>query len=474
MGPMYVMPTLTRIRERKRMKKKLLITIIGIEFIILMISFIPIKNNNSKVLQEVKTENKENNKNTLAIMLRGKDSEEYTPSESNTWPGGDYKFVKAECMDKDGSELNYYSIIDFDDENNTATITTKDTVYCYMYFAEGMNAAERIELYSGKNTPKNATTLEPEQDVKDRGDVLRRFQGTATDVTNNYICFGTGRTDECTQNPDKYMYRIIGYALNDETETNTKKGQVKIVKKEALENPMAWHNNYNENITWFQSDLYKQINNQDEKIKAYLGNTTYVPSGWESKIADHTWWTGDMTYTANGGWQSSGVNVYKIEVGRATAEYDVLNQQSGKSQIKVTNGIEGDPYYHTTIRYDRVRQPWTIHQSAKVGLMNLSDYYLAYGGGDKTCAGNTDCVNTWVHLSKNDPKAPSVHEWLMDRRGFQVEWGRYYALAAPSYGETSSDFFTHLLSVRPVLYLESSVTLNGSGTLADPFIIILN
>ena len=117
MGPMYVMPTLIRIREEE-MKKRLLITIIGIEFIILMISFIPIKNNNSKVLQEVKIENKENNKNTLAIMLRGKDAEEYTPSQNNTWPGGDYKFVKADCMDKDGNKLNYYSIIDFDDGEN--------------------------------------------------------------------------------------------------------------------------------------------------------------------------------------------------------------------------------------------------------------------------------------------------------------------------------------------------------------------
>ncbi len=411
---------------------------------------------------ETKEETKEiRENNTLAIMVKSKDATEYTPSKENTWPTGDYKYAGSLCVGNDGREIEEDEVISFNNDSHTATITTKDTIYCYLYFAEGEDAVTRIKRLS-------SSSLEAEGDVKARGDVLRRFQGDKDKVQNNYICFGTSITEECVNNTDRYMYRIIGYATdNDDETTNTKKGQLKLIKKEALEEAMQWHYNYNDNINWFQSDLYNRIT-----TSAYLQNSYYVPIGWENKIADHTWWTGDMIWTANGGSQS-GAEVYKIETGKSPSEYDVYNA-NGQSQIYVNNGVEGDPYYHKTIKYDRVRQTWTIHQSAKVGLMNLSDYYLAYGGGDKTCAGNTDCVNTWVHLSKNDPKAPSVHEWLMSRYGFRVDWGRYQALSVGSNGDSSRTFFTALLSVRPVLYLGSSVTLNGSGTLTDPFIIILN
>ena len=450
------------------MKKIIIVILIIIEIGLIMINYNTALSNKEIDKIETKEETKEiKENNALAIMIKGKNETKYKPSESNTWPEAPYKYAGSLCIGNDGRDIEESEVISFDNDNHTATITTKDTIYCYLYFAEGEDAVTRIKRLSGDS-------LENKEDVSAREDVLRRFQGDKDKVQNNYICFGTSITEECVNNTDRYMYRIIGYATDNDDVTNTKKGQLKLIKKEALEEPMQWHYNYNDDINWFQSDLYKRIT-----TSAYLQNSYYVPSGWESKIADHTWWTGDMLYTTNGGWQP-GANVYKIESGKSPSDYDVLNMESGNLSRTVNNGREGDPYYHETIKYDSVRQAWTIHQSDKVGLMNLSDYYLAYGGGEATCAGNTDCVNTWIHLSNNDSTTnsvtkkdpPSGYEWLMSRYGFNVDWGWYNALNVFSDGLSGSVDFGCWISVRPVLYLESSVTLNGSGIAEDPFIII--
>ena len=77
-----------------------------------------------------------------------------------------------------------------------------------------------------------------------------------------------------------------------------------------------------------------------------------------------------------------------------------------------------------------------------------------------------------MHLSNNDSTAPSVREWMMSRYGFGIDSAGYYALAVSETGPSSHWNLAFSYSVRPVLYLESSVTLNGSGTIDDPFIIV--
>ena len=88
--------------------------------------------------------------------------------------------------------------------------------------------------------------------------MLRRFQGSAADVDDNYICFGTTDKTDCTTDTDKYMYRIIGVAINDDSryDTDTKIGQIKIQKKEALEDAMKWWEDYNnKDITWIIGEV---------------------------------------------------------------------------------------------------------------------------------------------------------------------------------------------------------------------------
>ena len=410
---------------------------------------------------ETKEETKEiKGNNTFAIMLKGKEDNTYKPSDKNTWPESPYKYAGSLCIGNDGRDIEESEVISFNNDNHTATITTKDTIYCYLYFVEGEDAVTRIERLS-------SNSLENKEDVKAREDVLRRFQGTYTDVTNNYICFGTSITEECTKNIDRYMYRIIGYATDNDGATNTKAGQLKLIKKEALEEPMQWHYNYNDNVNWFQSDLYKRIS-----TKEYLQNSYYVPSGWENKIADHTWWTGDVVWTSKGAWQD-GAAVYKIETGKEPSDYYVLNMETGTLKSHVTNCVnQEDPYCNEDIKYDNIQERWTVHQSAKAGLTNLSDYYLAYGGKGKLCAGNGDCKNSWLHLSNNDSKAPNGNEWTITHYGFRREFGLYQAMCSGTNGAPGGIPLDTLLSVRPVIYTIENITLNGSGTIDDPFIIL--
>ena len=470
------------------MKKKIIIGIlIIIEIGLIMVNYNTTLSNKEIDKIEAKEETKEiKGNNTLAIMVKSKDGKEYTPSETNTWPESPYKYAGALCIGNDGRDIEESEVISFDNASHTATITTKDTIYCYLYFAEGEDAVTRI-------LSKSASGLEAEEDVGARGDVLRRFQGTVTnngDGTidndiNNYICFGTSITEECVKNTDRYKYRIIGYATADDETTNTKKGQLKLIKKEALEEAMQWHYNSNDNINWFQSDLYNRIT-----TKEYLTNKYYVPSGWENKIAEHIWWTGNMSFAATGAKQV-GSEVFKIENGQTTTEYNVFLGEVDKTLIKPegalmqkVNDVTTGPYKDKDIYYKIIsNQKWTEKQMTKVGLMNISDYYLSVSN-DVICSEINEirgiCKAGWLHLSNNDDDRlsttkllpPWPNETMMADYGFEVYYGLYMYFFLFSEGNIDTTRYDSSAAIRPVIYTTENITLNGSGTITDPYIIV--
>ena len=60
--------------------------------------------------------------------------------------------------------------------------------------------------------------LETISNMEERTDNLRRYQGNAINVTNNYICLATTTGCDLTNaiNSDKYSYRIIGIMEEDD------------------------------------------------------------------------------------------------------------------------------------------------------------------------------------------------------------------------------------------------------------------
>ena len=213
------------------------------------------------------------------------------------------------------------------------------------------------------------------------------------------------------------MYRIIG--INSS-------GQLKLIKKEALNTSYAWNSTQYSNVSWPNSNLYKGINGS-----YFLSNTSYISSGWSNKIATTSWKYGDNTT-----YQTPAANLYSIENG------------------------------------------WTANVTAKIGLIYAHDYYYGLNGGnDCSVAGPyTTCTTSWIYLwnSGNDSGAPnSEFEWTMSRYGFNSDYFNDYR--AWTVYERGNLVFTSLAqtqSVRPVFYLTPDISyISGIGTLSDPIII---
>ena len=114
----------------KREKKKVIITILIVISIVTF--FFSLKNilNNKEKFPQVKLNNIERDK-TMAIMI-SEDGNKYTEYENDTWPGKEYKFEEAKCVDNEGNELN--NILIFDENTRKATLKTNKTTYCTLYF----------------------------------------------------------------------------------------------------------------------------------------------------------------------------------------------------------------------------------------------------------------------------------------------------------------------------------------------------
>ncbi len=326
--------------------------------------------------------------------------------------------VSVSASDTNGIQTYYFSI-----NNGTYTSSTSNT-HTFSGLTKGTSYV--IRVYVKDKAGNESTVTQNTYSTKDTLGVaseyllanpttglnttmeggLYRYQGTNA---NNYICFGTSTKSTCTGNTDAYMYRIMG--INSS-------GQLKLIKKEALNSTMQWYSSYSSNITWPNSTIYSSINGS-----SFLNNTTYVPSGWSSKIATTSWKYGDNT-----SYQTGAANLYSIE------------------------------------------NAWRGARSAKIGLMYLHDYYYGMSGGNNCGSSGSTCKTSWLHLSNNDSGAPSTTEWTMSRYG-SVR-GRYDAYNVNSNGRAYYVTLDAAYSVRPVFYLTSDVEfVSGTGTSSDPFII---
>jgi len=348
------------------------------------------------------------NTNMFAIMLEQEDGT-YKEDTSSTWPtsGYTYNASMSGCIDLNGNKLD--GVLSYDATNNIATVDTGNTSYCYLYFSLPPNLYDVCERYDKMSSCVATENMSQIGGMNSIEAGMYRYQGTADNVTNNYLCFGTTIKSECVGNTDKYMYRIIGIQEN---------GQIKLIKKEALNTSYQWYSDYETNNTWPNSLIKSSINGS-----SFLTNTTYVPTGWESKIVTYGWKYGDTTSNGN----MDGPTIYAIE------------------------------------------NAWTNTVSAKVGLMYIHDYYYAYASGG--APGNyNNAMAAWIHLSKNDTSTPTPYDWTMVRYGYFS--GHYFAWYVNPDGSVGRQNLNLTRSVRPVFYLTSDVEITGgTGTIDDPFII---
>ena len=398
---------------KKNSKRYLIISLVLIEVISL---FLTMKSFSNKEIEEKKETYEVDKKHFSMFINDGKGN--YEEYNNNVFPNGyAINLDKSRCIDTKGNVIN--GILSKNGSN--VTITSNKTAYCYLYFDEG-TAVDTILANGGNDLWKS--TLE---------DDGYRYVGTNPD---NYICFGTTDKNECISDTDKYMYRIIGIFEDEEG-----KQHLKLIKKEALNTTYAWNADYESDVNWENSDLYKGINGN-----YFLNNTAYSymqNSNWLNKIetwnyiATNTWaWGSGMDYEYGETIQ----NIYLHEMNR-----------NGKT----SNAGEWE----------------TV--SGKISLMYVSDYLLSLGSSaiEYIPMDNEETLKTgWMYISNNDSGAPSRHEWTMTRAGEDVD--DYYSYYVNSNGFVGYTVVWEGFSVRPVFFLTTETQIeNGTGSSSDPYII---
>ncbi len=269
------------------MRKKIdIIIFLSVVIIGIIISYHSnIKNNNEvKELTETEVNTLKDNKN-LAIMLRDDASGEYSEMGSrDAWPEyPNYIYMKAECDDGSGSKLVGTNVINYDEQNNKLTMTTKTTMYCTLYFAPTNDAFTLLADKGGATFKKSFNN-----------DTMHRFVGDYNTVKNNYICFGTDNLGDCLKSPATYMYRIIGITDSADSNIGLEAHQLKIIKAEPNSDgkSVAWHNNAYSNYPWDSADVQKTYLNTTF-IKTITG--TVGTSNWTDVISNPKWYIGDNT-----------------------------------------------------------------------------------------------------------------------------------------------------------------------------------
>jgi len=168
-----------------------------------------------------------------------------------------------------------------------------------------------------------------------------------------------------------------------------------------------WHTNYSFNATWSNCSLRNNLNQA-----TFLTKTTYIPSAeWSDLIENTKWYYGDV-------------------------------------------GSRG----YTTDEMFNLETTFSDWVQSKISLMYIHDYF--YAGLCSTCMSS---CSSWLNFE--------TEEWTMSRKG--ASSGGYHAWAIMGTYTNISGQNTANCSYasRPVFYLKADITLSGSGTTDDPYII---
>jgi len=404
----------------KNMVNKLLVMLLLIMSISIgYIGYLKLEDNNV-VLDEVKLKETTNNKETFAIMIE-QDDGTYKESESDTWPVGNYIYdtTQSGCIDEEGNEIA--NALTYDNSSKTASLNVNKKSYCYVYFIITPNLNKICKSYNNMNE-----CMEKEYDAKvkqipnittdeiENTGGMRRYQGSAKNVTNNYICFGTSDMTECTGNSSKYMYRIMGI---------TDDGRLKLIKNTKLtDDGMYWYA-LGTKILWPDSYIFQGLNSiegpyygsvfvNSENFE-YMAETTE----WYNKIADTKWKYGILTE----------------------------NNLSAKELYNIENSYE-----------DEVE--------AKIGLMYLYDYYFQSKSDNCSSSGDYQTCNLgWMRIKAD-------YEATMSYRSYVNNHYRVWLIFAPGYSEAYLQ--NEIRSKKPVFYLKSDTKItDGIGTSSSPYMI---
>ncbi len=228
-------------------------------------------------VDEVKIKNQVRKDNTFAMYVKKEDKyEPYTGSDmfpdSNLYT---LNLDESGCMDSNGKKIEGI----LSNDNNKVTVTSSQTVYCYLYFDE--------KTLLGGNYVANKKSKGLQE--TNTGSLQYRYVGTEVD---NYICIDPNVGEgTCNEN---YLYRIIG---------TTSEGNLKLIKATAYNTSTMWNSSYYLDYQWSQGDLGTELNSE-----SFLNNASYIPQTLKTKIINMSWNQGSVSTETN-----TGQEVYDAE-----------------------------------------------------------------------------------------------------------------------------------------------------------------
>jgi len=276
-------------------------------------------------------------------------------------------------------------------------------------------------------------------------------------------------------------YRYIGNTPNNYITFNNETwriigvfdGKIKIIKDTSIGNT-TWDykksgvgssTSDNGSNDWVDSQLMYMLNPNDISANVAL-KTGYTYDGTYVKDANNKiiYQKGCNPSSTDGTAYTCTAAPWSLNATALTQVADVTYYLGGSSTYY---GLSAPDYYtfeRGETKYNAVRSTnWT----GKVGLMYPSDYAYTFAYGvDNTCYSNAyDCdtstpTSSWLFKSTT--------EWTLAPDS--VGASKVFRVSSAGYAGNSYDAY-YAYGVRPVVYLKSDITLTGTGTSSDPYVI---
>ena len=286
------------------------------------------------------------------------------------------------------------------------------------------------------------------------------------DITDSVVTSGDGLYEDSYeegryiyrgQNPDNYiefndeLWRIIA------KETD---GTYKIIRNDILEKRVFDEANHRSTEKNTYCDypvngcgVYAAVDGEFSSLSGNQKGTVTEDSSIKIYLNDD-YYVNNINETAKGQMTSHTFNIGAVEN---------LNQ-SGAETDSIEKNIAGEKMYQ-----------WT----GNVGLANVSDILRA--STNPLCTSATTSSNGTNECNSNylldSGTANTLLYWTINANSYESFDGPYSIWGAAGYKGSNMGVYTTMstgtiVSPRPVVFLKSDITLNGSGTSEDPFIIV--
>ena len=365
---------------------------------------------------------------------------------------------------------------------NTYTSTTTETYYLYIWLDKEETSSDTINqsfsLSLGgscyNKMPITATTL------ASKANPSTLLYSAATDIQKAEMwTFSHEATEQLEATTD---YRYIGSSPNNYITYNDEvwriigvfDGRIKIIKDTSI-GSMSWDYkksgvgssiaDYGSN-DWSDSQLMYMLNPTSYKLKdGYSSDGTYIYDG-----------SGNIIYQLGCKPASiaSGATSYSCTTNTWALNSTALSQIS---EVTYYLGGSSSASGHSAQTYYAFERGTTVYSgrptnwTGLVGLMYPSDYAYTFANGvDDTCYSDThNCISSsggtpsssWLYKS-------GTSQWIVSPRSSSA----YGVFDVGSTGYVSTNSASDSIGVRPVLYLQSDIKLQGSGGSDDPYEIV--